>query len=410
MMPFSKSKRKFRSRFSLNAESDPLGMRKYSAPVVAFVLAAALRALYTIIAAFSVPHLLLLPALIRNNLFTEHLMDPTAGLAYSLLGVWGKFDTLNYLHIAQFGYDRPLIVVFFPLYPLLIRLLTPVFGNPLLTALVLSTFAAFFLFWGLLLLARLDFSDRIAMRAVLFYALWPASFILFCGYAESLVLALIVWSIYFARTDRWWLSGLLGCMAPLAKAVGILVVPALFILALRERRWRTLWAAFPLIGGAAYPLWLHLSGRLQWWEAYAMYWGTRTSWPWTTVLHSLQTALRLLDVSNATNPFQVMVAVGSALLYGLELAWVAIVFVLALSKRLRLEYLLYSLAAIYIILTKDSSISQQQWTRYVLVLFPAAINFSLREKDGLLFAGFTALGFAYNLLLMWFFLQWLLVV
>lgn len=145
------------SRFSLNAESDPLGMRKYSASLVAFVLAAALRALYTIIAAFSVPHLLLLPALIRNNLFTEYLMDPTAGLAYSLLGVWGKFDTLNYLHIAQFGYDRPLIVVFFPLYPLLIRLLTPVFGNPLLTALVLSTFAAFFLFWGLLLLARLDF-------------------------------------------------------------------------------------------------------------------------------------------------------------------------------------------------------------------------------------------------------------
>ena len=46
----------------------------------------------------------------------------------------------------------------------------------------------------------------------------------------------------------------------------------------------------------------------------------------------------------------------------------------------------------------------------MLVLFPAAINFSLREKDGLLFAGFTALGFAYNLLLMWFFLQWLLVV
>jgi hypothetical protein len=46
----------------------------------------------------------------------------------------------------------------------------------------------------------------------------------------------------------------------------------------------------------------------------------------------------------------------------------------------------------------------------VLVLFPAAIIFALREKDRLLFVGATILCFAVNLLLMWFFLQWVLVV
>jgi hypothetical protein len=105
-----------------------------------------------------------------------------------------------------------------------------------------------------------------------------------------------------------------------------------------------------------------------------------------------------------------MLKVGSALFYLSELAWVLIVFVLALSKKIRVEYLLYTLAAIYLFLMKDSTVVQQQWTRYVLILFPAAIAFALREKDRVIFAGFTTLGFAFNLLLLWFFLQWMLVV
>jgi len=99
--------------------------------------------------------------------------------------VWQRFDTLNYVHIAQFGYDAPILVVFYPLYPLLIRVLTPLFKDSLVTALAISFVATFFLFWGLLLLVRLDFGDRVATRAVIFYAVWPASFIFFCGYAES---------------------------------------------------------------------------------------------------------------------------------------------------------------------------------------------------------------------------------
>jgi hypothetical protein len=170
---------------SLNGEHKPLGSGKYVAPTVAFVLSLVLRALYSAFAALSVPHLLLLPALIRANLFTENVMTPANRLAYSLFGVWQRFDTLNYVHIAQFGYDAPILVVFYPLYPLLIRVLTPLFKDSLATALAISFVATFFLFWGLLLLVRLDFGDRVATRAVIFYAVWPASFIFFCGYAES---------------------------------------------------------------------------------------------------------------------------------------------------------------------------------------------------------------------------------
>src|ERR1700722_7847983 len=101
----------------LTAGTDSSGARKYSAPVVALLLTAALRVLYTGFAALLSPYLSALPALIRSNSYTEHLMDPAEGVAYSLLGVWERFDTLNYLHIAQNGYDQASLVVFFPLYP-----------------------------------------------------------------------------------------------------------------------------------------------------------------------------------------------------------------------------------------------------------------------------------------------------
>jgi Gpi18-like mannosyltransferase len=347
-------------QFSLDVEHKPLGRGKYLAPAVAFVLSLVLRALYSTFAGLSVPHLLLLPVLIRSNTFTKDIMTPANGLAYSLMGVWQRFDTLNYIHIAQFGYDVPPIVVFYPLYPLLIRWLTPLFRDPLVTALAVSFVATFFLFWGLLLLVRLDFGDRVAIRAVIFYAVWPASFIFFCGYAESLVMALTVWSIYFARTGRWWLAGLLGGLAPLAKAVGMLVIPALAILAIRERRWRNLWAALSLVGAAAYPLWLHSMGLSMPWEAYSLYWRTQTSWPWTVVLHTVKNVFHLLDMSKAVTIGEFAAAIGAGLLYVLELGWAVIVVVLAVSKKLSVELLVYTLAALYMIFSKDSPVVQQQ--------------------------------------------------
>src|SRR5271157_3430432 len=59
-------------------------------------------------------------ALIHSNALTESLPAPH-GLHYALLGIWERFDTLWYLRIAQHGYDLPMAVIFYPLYPLAIR-------------------------------------------------------------------------------------------------------------------------------------------------------------------------------------------------------------------------------------------------------------------------------------------------
>src|SRR5919204_3742323 len=67
--------------------------------------------------------------LIRSNALTETVPAPNLSLHYLLLDLWSRFDTLWYLHIARYGYDRADATVFYPLYPLLIRLVSTVL-NP----------------------------------------------------------------------------------------------------------------------------------------------------------------------------------------------------------------------------------------------------------------------------------------
>ena len=64
----------------------------------------------------------------------------SGGAAELLLGVWQRFDTLWYLRIAAQGYaPHDGSTVYFPLYPMLIRLLGTLFAsNYLLAALVLA--------------------------------------------------------------------------------------------------------------------------------------------------------------------------------------------------------------------------------------------------------------------------------
>jgi hypothetical protein len=373
------------------------------------MLTAGFRIFYSVLAALSVPYLSLQAFLISGNLFADHLMQRSDGISYRLLGVFQRFDTLIYVHIAQSGYDVPQTIVFPPLYPLLIRFCTLGFRNPLVSAIVISTAATFFLFWGLLKLFRLDAPDSTAVRGVLLYAALPTSFMFFLGYPDSLMIALTVWAIYSARSGRWWLAGVLGFLAPLAKFVGCLVAVPLLVIALRETRVRRLAAALPMVGAFSFFAWLKLSGHQLPSEIYSLYWKTEVAWPWTTIWHCLRSAWHLLRLPQDTSPLITIASVGFALLYVLQLFVIAITAIFALSKRLRLEYLIYSVAVLCFLFTKDSVVSQQQWARYALVLFPGALNFAAREQDRLIYAVSTGFFFLLNLLLMWLFLQWMLV-
>jgi hypothetical protein len=361
----------------------------------ALILTGVLRLVYSVVAAVAA---LVQPVnwrLLHSNALTENLLPPNHGMRYLWLGVWERFDTLWYLHIATYGYDRPESVVFFPLYPSLIKMLSVVMP-PIAAALLISTVAAFCFFWGLEKLLSGDYAPNVVDESVLLCAVWPASFIFFAGYTESLLLALIVWSVCLAREDRWTAAAALGLAAALTKAIGVVVFVPLLIMAYRSRRS----VAWPVIlvplGTAAYLGYLRLAGHSALGAAYAQYWRTSAAAPWTTLWPCVST------LAHAPN-----------LILILNLTCLAVVCILTAKSRARVEYLVYAAAAIGLVLCKQTTPPLQSMMRYVLIIFPAWAGLARllqtphwRSRFRLVCACL----FLMNLGLLWLFEGWSLVV
>lgn len=146
-----------------------------------------------------------------------------------LLWGWANFDGVHYLNIAQTGYGL-YQQAFFPLYPFLIRWLTPLFfQNYLLSGLAISHLAFVVSLYLLYKLIKLDFEEKIAKRSILYLLLFPTSFYFGSVYTESLFLALVLGSFYAARKKQWLIAGVLGAFASAARFAGIFLFPALFV-------------------------------------------------------------------------------------------------------------------------------------------------------------------------------------
>src|SRR5258708_40022182 len=87
---------------------------------IAFAITAALRVVYTGVAAVAAAVLHPDMRLVHSNAFTGNLPAP-GGWHYALLGICERFDTPWYLRIAERGYDLPAAVGFYPRLPRAIR-------------------------------------------------------------------------------------------------------------------------------------------------------------------------------------------------------------------------------------------------------------------------------------------------
>lgn len=145
--------------------------------------------------------------------------------------LWSRanFDGIHYLDIAKKSYGI-YQQDFFPLYPKLIKELTPLLnGRDLVAGLAISTISLLLALLIFFHLIKLDFQESIAKRAVIYLLIFPTSFYFAAVYTESLFLMLALASFYFARTKHWWLAGIFGMLAASARLPGIFLFPALFI-------------------------------------------------------------------------------------------------------------------------------------------------------------------------------------
>lgn len=163
------------------------------------------------------------------------------------VGVWNIYDTRHYITIAERGYeaDPGWLPAYFPAYPLLIKLATPLLlGDSLLAAMLIANLCALIFFWYLYRLVEPEFGADVAKRAVILSAIFPASFYLFMGYTEAPLLAFMVASLYYARRHQWWLAGILAGAAALTKQPGIFLLVPLAYIYWQQQRGHSLWSYF----------------------------------------------------------------------------------------------------------------------------------------------------------------------
>lgn len=153
----------------------------------------------------------------------------------SFISIWNTWDTQHYMNIAKYGYssstvnEKHLLIAFFPLFPLLTKIVTFASQNYLLSGLIVSNISYIFAVYYLYKLVLIDYDKNDALRAVICLSVFPTAYFLHAAYTESLFIALTVASFYYARNGRWALASILGMLTCLTRITGILILPVLLI-------------------------------------------------------------------------------------------------------------------------------------------------------------------------------------
>jgi hypothetical protein len=287
-----------------------------------------------------------------------------------LIAPWQRWDTIWYTKIAMEGYAADQSVHFPPLYPFLIRLITPLVGNNAVAAgLVISSIAAFASFVLLYHLACTMFDKRVARRALLFLGTFPTAFFLFAAYTESLLLAFALGAFVCARRRDWLKAGILGALVAMTRSQGTLFVfPLAVEFWLQYRRGEIplsrAWTLLPVLaGGFAHIAWVtyQFGTPRVWFEGEALM--HHFALPWDTLWQGWRAvfdAHSLFDASlSFLDPFFALVLLAS-LLWSLRR--------LPLSMTAYLAIVI--MPSLFVVTTYSDAYPLTSVSRFVLLAFP----------------------------------------
>jgi Gpi18-like mannosyltransferase len=137
-----------------------------------------------------------------------------------IIGQLVKWDAHWYTYIAQNGYDVQ-SVVFFPAIIVCMKTLAYFGLNYVTAGLLACNLFAFLSFQMMYLTFRLDFSEKVAQRALLAYSVMPTSFFINSIYTESLFLVFSLSCVYYARQSKWMMAGVYGALSALTRNLGV---------------------------------------------------------------------------------------------------------------------------------------------------------------------------------------------
>ena len=280
-----------------------------------------------------------------------------------LLNVWGRWDAVHYLTIASQGYQGT-DMAFFPLFPLLIKILGKLVGNHLVAGILISNASFFF---GLLYLYKLlehEYDRSVARRAIFYVSIFPSAVFFSAVYTESLFFMLTVASFYYMRAHRWWFAGAIGLLAAMTRVEGVLLVVPFLMEWYSQYKPKLSAHLGQLLPGGLIPLGLFIYMAYLWvlvgdplyFSHVQIHWGRHFAAPWVSIINSVH------QVATATSG---QVIAGQAI----ELAFTALMIGVLIGgwKLLRPSYIAYMALSILVPMSTSSLMSMP---RFALVLFP----------------------------------------
>jgi len=163
-----------------------------------------------------------------RELFTFGVDQVTQSLA--------NFDGIHYLLIAHRGNYGQWEQAFFPLYPLLIRALNPIFSNELITGLIISNISFLIGLWVLTKYLKLISTDFNQFQLILTILVFPTSFFFGAVYTEGLFFLLFVLTLYFLKKQRYWLTGLFAILSSMTRFIGVFLVMPIILSQISKRK------------------------------------------------------------------------------------------------------------------------------------------------------------------------------
>ncbi len=305
--------------------------------------------------------------------------------------IWTRLDSQHYIAIArdwylsEGDYGRIVQLVFLPGFPLVLRAVTALTGDYLLSGILISSFS----FAGgcvvLYRLVLLDGDRSTALRAVKFAMLIPGAFFMASPMSDALFFLLSVSCMYCIRRKQWLLVGILGALASFTRTLGlVLMVPALYCIvteifatAGKGLSAKKILRFLPVLlmpagfGAYCFICWQVSGNPLQFLIYQREHWGQTAGYFFNTAAYQTENAVRVFNSDNWKN------------LMGL---WIPNIFccfsavtVMALSaKRLRPANSVYFMVYFAIAIGVTWLLSAP---RYLASCFPICIGLAFLTKD-----------------------------
>lgn len=300
------------------------------------------------------------------------------------LEAWQRWDSAHYLNIAENGYagaienGEHIFLVFYPLYPWLIRFISLFAGDYRLSGILISVvcYAVGSVFFYKII--EREYDAEAAKNGLLLISIFPFSFFFGSIATESLFFAEASLFFYYLRRHDWNKVALFGFLACLTKAQGLLLAFSVLVelfyfkkgfLLLKKKKWKSFFcrivypgmvSAFMLVGFFIY---LFINDRVEgnplsflYYQKY--HWGNALCPIWKTAAYIIKYAINDWHTSTGMSLW----VPEAVLLFG----YPAVIWY-GMRKKLRPMYLVYLIT--FFLLTYSST-----WLisggRYTISAFP----------------------------------------